>query len=80
MANKKRQLILDEIHSELIRSNKLHPQFKSLHEAYAVILEEVDEFWDEVKKKDVIRDKENIKSELIQICAMCVKTIENFEL
>ena len=80
MTNKNRQLILDEIHSELIRANTLHPPFKSLHEAYAVILEEVDEFWDEVKKKDGIRDKENIKSELIQICAMCIKTIENFEL
>jgi glycyl-tRNA synthetase beta subunit len=25
--------------------------YNSLHEAYAVLLEEVDEFWDEVKKK-----------------------------
>lgn len=80
MANKNRQLIFLQIETELDYANKLHPPFKSLHEAYAVILEELDEFWDEVKKKESKRDRENIKSELIQISAMCVKTIENFEL
>jgi hypothetical protein len=43
-------------------------------------LEEVDELWDEVKKKKFERDEINIRLELIQIAAMCVKFIESFEL
>ena len=80
MTKPKRLEIYEAIEKELNSANVQHPPFKSLHEAYAVILEEVDEFWEQVKKKDSKRDLENIKSELIQICAMCIKTIENFEL
>ncbi|RKZ92075.1 MAG: hypothetical protein DRQ40_09140 [Gammaproteobacteria bacterium] len=47
--------------------------FNSLHEAYSVLLEEVEEFWDEVKKKQENRDLEAVRSELIQIAAMAVK-------
>jgi len=54
-----------------------HGDFNSLHEAYAVILEEVDEFWDEVKKKKEVRDSERIREELIDIAAACLKAIEN---
>ncbi len=50
-----------------------HGEFASLHEAYAVLLEEVDELWDEVKKKEELRDKENIRLELLQIAAMAYK-------
>jgi NTP pyrophosphatase (non-canonical NTP hydrolase) len=71
-------MIYDEIQNELDRANKLFPPFKSTHEAYAVILEELDEFWEEVKKKKP--DLKNMKTELIQISAMCIKTIENFNL
>ena len=70
--------IIQEIKTELDRANNLYPPFKSLHEAYAVILEELDEFWDEVKKKHP--DSKNTKEKLIQIAAMCIKTIENFKL
>jgi len=71
-------VIIQEIINEYERANRIHPNFKSTHEAYAVILEEVDEFWDEVKKKKP--DYKNMKTELIQICAMCIKTIYNFQL
>lgn len=70
--------ILNQIKKELQSANSKHPAFKSTHEAYAVILEELDEFWDEVKKKNP--DLGNMKLELIQIAAMCVKTIQNFNL
>lgn len=71
-------MIYEEIKKELKSANEKFPPFKSTHEAYAVILEEVDEFWDEVKKKN--SDRENMRKELIHIAAMCVKTIENFNL
>jgi NTP pyrophosphatase (non-canonical NTP hydrolase) len=72
------KMIYEEIKQELDSANEKFPPFKSTHEAYAVILEEIDEFWDEVKKKEP--DFKNMKKELIQIAAMCVKTIENFNL
>ena len=40
-----------EIQAEIERARAKFPAFHSQHEAYAVILEELDEFWDEVKKK-----------------------------
>ena len=70
--------IYSEIKKELDSANNKFPQFKSTHEAYAVILEELDEFWDEVKKKNP--DYKNMKTELVQISAMCIKTIQNFNL
>ena len=70
--------IYNQIQAELDSSNEKWPPFKSTHEAYAVIKEEFEEFWDEVKKKNP--DTENMRKELIQVCAMCVKTIQNFNL
>ena len=52
----------------------------SLHEAYAIILEEVDELWDEVKKKSSNRDPKAVRSELIQIAAMAVRAIYDLDL
>ena len=45
--------------------------FTSNHEGYAVLLEEVDELWDEVKKKHA--DKERIRKEATQIAAMALR-------
>lgn len=52
-----------------------HGSMKGFHEAYGILLEEFDEFWDEVKKKPSKQNKENMKLELIQIAAMCCRTI-----
>ena len=38
------------IEHEYLRASDLYPDLHSNHEAYAVIKEEVDELWDEVKK------------------------------
>lgn len=69
--------IITEIKTEYERSKKLYNDFNSNHEAYAVILEELDEVWDEIKKTKEIRGNENIHKELIQVGAMVVKYIEN---
>ena len=57
--------IKDEIE---IAKDKYPKNFNSYHEAYAVILEEVDELWDEIKKKEV--DKDKMRKEAIQVGAM----------
>lgn len=78
-----KEQILEKVGAEVQRSIDLHPKgMVSLHEAKAIIEEEFDEFWDEVKinpKKlehwQVESRKKNIKKELIQIAAMCVKAL-----
>ena len=66
--------------NECIRASEIHGKFNSAHEAYAVILEEVDEFWDEVKKKREARSPEKMRKELIQIAAMAIRTIYDLKL
>jgi hypothetical protein len=46
--NRALQLVLDE----LDRALETHPKFNSAHEGYAVILEELDELWAEVKENN----------------------------
>lgn len=64
--------------AELSAAREKHPgKQHSLHEGYAVLLEEVDEFWDEVKKKSSERSPSAILVELIQISAMAQRTAED---
>ena len=69
--------VLIDVRSEVIRAEQIHGPFNSLHEGYAVILEELDELWDEVKKKGHIRDEELIREEAIQVAAMAIRFITN---
>ena len=64
----------EEVLNELQRAKAIwKDDFKNYHEAYAVILEEVDELWDEIKKKN--QDKEKIRKEAIQSAAMLLRLI-----
>ena len=65
--------ILEAVHDELIRAERLHGKFNSIHEGYAVLLEEVDELWDQVKLKTSKRDPDNMRTECIQIAAMAAR-------
>lgn len=66
--------------SELNNAREKWGPQKSAHESYAVILEELDEFWDEVKKKKSERSKEKMLAELIQVAAMCQRAAEDLRL
>ena len=64
--------------TELRLARRLHPKpLNSLHEAYAVMKEELEEFWDEVKKKPGQRDVTSLWVELMQLGAMCQRTAED---
>jgi hypothetical protein len=62
-----------EVTNELRKAMAKHKGMNSAHEAYAVILEEMDEFWDEVKAQTL--DKAKAKKELLQISAMAQRAI-----
>ena len=68
-------VVLEQVRNEDERAYNKHANLASLHEGYAVILEELDEVWAEVKKKSSERDLMAIRSELIQVAAMAVRTI-----
>lgn len=65
--------ILMEVHEELDRATAKFGPFLSAHEGYAIIKEEVDELWDEVKKGN--RQPELMRKEAIQIAAMAVRFV-----
>lgn len=71
---------INRVLGELERATELHGPMMSSHHAYGVILEEVDEFWDEVKKKRELRSKQKMKEELVQIAAMCCRAIIDLKL
>lgn len=64
---------LEEIGQEVMRARANHSGFRSAHEGYAVILEEVDELWDEVRRNRFDRSPERMRAECRQIAAMAVK-------
>jgi GH15 family glucan-1,4-alpha-glucosidase len=59
---------------EVYRARKIHPErFNSLHEGYAILLEEVNELWDEVRKKE--SDPAHLRHEAVQVAAMALRFI-----
>lgn len=59
---------------ETVRASEKFGGFNSPHEGYAVILEELDEMWDEVKANNTPRSVE----EAIQVAAMAIRYIAEF--
>jgi hypothetical protein len=58
---------------ELERAREKHPRpFSGPDEAMGVFLEELDEFWAEVKKQ--FPDERALLKELVQVGAMCLRT------
>lgn len=70
--------IVNAVQAEVFRAMNKHDSMNSAHEAKAVIEEELDEFWDEVKQR--IPNRDNLREELIQIAAMAVRAIHDLEL
>jgi hypothetical protein len=62
-----------EVAEELDRALRKHPKFASAHEGCAVIFEELDELWDEVKVRESKRRPKRLRREAIQVAAMAVK-------
>ena len=66
--------VLNEISVEVLRAKTMFPtNFHNQHEAYAVILEEFDELWDEIKKNHKNYDLVAQRTEATQAAAMLVR-------
>lgn len=67
---------VEEVYYEVqIAKSMFKEDFVNQHEGYAVILEELDELWDEVKKNQKVYDLEAQRKEAIQCAAMCIRFI-----
>ncbi len=60
-----------EVIQEIIKATAVHGKFQSAHEGWAVIYEELDELWDEVRAKK--HDRKKMRKECIQVAAMAFR-------
>jgi hypothetical protein len=60
---------MDAVLSELKSATEKHGKFPTAHHGYAVLLEELDEMWHEVKHGT----KERAREEAIQVAAMAIR-------
>ena len=68
-ADEARDEIVKEFHEAI--GNNL--PFHSTHEGYSVILEEVEELWEEIMKKSSLRNIALLRKEAKQIAAMAMR-------
>jgi hypothetical protein len=71
--------LAEQIDTELHSAKKHGTLFASLHEAYSVILEELDEVWDVTRQKRRDRDAQALRKEFIQLAAMAVKAVHSLD-
>jgi hypothetical protein len=67
--------VIQEVADELASARRKHRPMHGAHEGYAVLLEELDELWDEIKKKNP--DKVAMRAEALQVAAMAVRFVED---
>lgn len=62
-------MVLAAVMDELDRASKKFPDFRSAHEGYAILKEEVDELWDAIKANDHV----SARKEAVQVAAMAFR-------
>ena len=67
--------ILSDLAMEYGKAIKVHGPMHGPHEGYAVILEELDELWDEIKASKPGSDRTAMRKEAIQVGAMALRFI-----
>lgn len=60
---------------ELRSARQKFPKFSSAHEGFAILKEEVDELWEEVRSKS--RTTASMRAEAVQVAAMALRFIED---
>ena len=68
----------NDVREKLEQLRNRHPEpIHSAHEGYGLLLEEVDEVWEEVKRKNSLRDYTAVYLELVQIAARAQRFAED---
>lgn len=65
--------VLSKVGSEVIRAQAKHAPINTVHEGYAVMLEELDEYWDACREQ--VPNIRQAHHEAIHVAAMAVRTI-----
>ena len=60
---------------ELGRARANYPPMASYHEGWAIIQEEVEELWAEVRKRPGARDRRKMQEEAVQVAAMALRFV-----
>lgn len=73
--------VVKEALAELDRAIQKFPSFRSFHEGYGIIKEELDELWEEIKSHDKKEDwnKESIYKEALHLSAMSIRFLIDFQ-
>jgi hypothetical protein len=66
--------ILADMFAEFLRASATFNGFHSAHEGYAVLREEVDELWDDVKAN---AEPDRLREEAVQVGAMAVRFVHD---
>lgn len=69
MSEELEQDVIRDLVTEYSFAKAKYPPYASLHEGFAVIFEELDELWDEIKKKGPDRDAQKLYNEAIQVAS-----------
>jgi len=80
----KADAVLKAVMGEYHEAIRIHPPFNNRHEGYAVLLEEVDELWAEIKKRDpsmviLAREATHIAAMAIRFAVDCCDTRRDSE-
>lgn len=63
----------EDVLTEYCRAREDYPPMASAHEGFAVLLEEVDELWEQVRIKQKNHDHKSMRKEAKQIAAMAIR-------
>lgn len=66
---------LADVIAEFYRAKDIYPPMNSAHEGWAVLREEVDELWDEIKAKECTRNHDRLRKEAVQVAAVAVRFV-----
>lgn len=69
--------IANEVYNEYVDAVSEYGAFASAHEGYAIIKEELEELWDEIKEKPEYTNKENLRKEALQLAAMAIRFVKD---
>jgi hypothetical protein len=67
--------LLAELGRAIAHAQAKHKPYNSFHESYAVILEETDEYWEQVKAWPKAHDPAEMRKELLHIAATAMRSI-----